>query len=526
MIRCLLLVVLAVAMFSCAKIVPIDGGDRDTEAPRDTLMVPRNLSTNFQGTRIYIEFNEYVTLNDIYNQLVVSPPLETQPEIRIRKKAVIINLQEDLLPNVTYTMNFGTGVVDVNEGNPAENLMYVFSTGPELDSLTLAGEVRDAFTGQPVQGAKVMLYESLEDSMPRTSRPYYFTRTDEEGKYQFSYLKEGEFQLFAIAEEAQNYIYDLPEERIAFLDSTVFPGRPSEAKTLPTLRLSQEIDTTQYVESAVSDSSGFLRVKMYNPFANGVPVSIATVPPQAINVWYEGQDSLFAWTDASYVGERDWVVNAGESSDTLREEGFEYVARNLALRSGMPGAVPADDTLSLRFDLPVERLSPFRVSAKRDSIDIPVEMSESEDPFAVNFDLDLEPGNSYELMLLPEAVIGFDGAKTDTLIWAFDTHDQEHYGLLRLDYVSQGNREGIIELTDKGGSVVRVVKVVGSQQLEFAGLLPGVYRLRIFFDENANGLWDPADFASKTQPEMMLNMPGEISVRSNWEVDLEWIMEN
>ncbi|NJM79836.1 MAG: hypothetical protein HC854_09870 [Flavobacterium sp.] len=43
--------------------------------------------------------------------------------------------------------------------------------------------------------------------------------------------------------------------------------------------------------------------------------------------------------------------------------------------------------------------------------------------------------------------------------------------------------------------------------------------MRIFYDENKNGIWDTGDFLEKKQPEQIIYYPKGIDVRSNWDVE-------
>ena len=123
------------------------GGEKDTDPPVILSSTPENYSTNFTGDEFEFEFNEYFTLKNINQKLIISPPMDEKPEIKVRGKKLQIKFLTELLPDVTYTLNFADALVDLNESNPYENFMVVFSTGDQ-----------DAQTGEPVEGVAVMLY--------------------------------------------------------------------------------------------------------------------------------------------------------------------------------------------------------------------------------------------------------------------------------------------------------------------------------------------------------------------------------
>jgi len=157
-----------VFLSACASVSAPTGGPRDNVPPQ--LVVEKstpNLQTSFTKQPIVLTFDEWVDLQDVYNQVVVSPPIEGSPDIRIRKKSVVFEFPEEarLKDSATYIVNFGEAVQDITEKNPAEDLRFVFSTGPYIDSLSLQVEIVDAFTGDPVEGVLVMLYDQLQDSV-------------------------------------------------------------------------------------------------------------------------------------------------------------------------------------------------------------------------------------------------------------------------------------------------------------------------------------------------------------------------
>ncbi|MFO7977675.1 MAG: Ig-like domain-containing protein, partial [Bacteroidales bacterium] len=215
---------LVLGLFSCANPVAPTGGPVDEEPPQVVRSTPENYATNFQGGQVRIYFDEYVQLRDINNKLLISPPLETMPEIRLRGRSIIMNIEEELRPNTTYNFFFGDAIVDITENNPMLNFQFVVATGDFVDSLSVMGQVLDAFTLAPMEeGTYVMLYDEYYDSIPYKEKPVYLSKTNAEGDFWIHNMREGEFKVFALQDLNSNFIYDLPEERIAFLDSLVTP---------------------------------------------------------------------------------------------------------------------------------------------------------------------------------------------------------------------------------------------------------------------------------------------------------------
>ncbi len=206
----------------CAQQGAPTGGPQDETPPKVLSTDPPNYSTHFNTDKITITFDEYLDMGNFTQELVVSPPMEEKPLVRMRKKSLIIDFEEELKEDVTYTFNFGEGIKDLNEQNVLMNYEYVFSTGDYLDSLSVKGRLRNAFDLTiPETPIFVMLYRSLEDSVPLTEIPYYVGRADKEGNFAVNNLREDIYKIFVLKDGNNNFLYDLPAEKIAFLDTSL-----------------------------------------------------------------------------------------------------------------------------------------------------------------------------------------------------------------------------------------------------------------------------------------------------------------
>ena len=211
----------------CARIPgSISGGPKDEIPPHFERSIPPNYSTNFSARRIEMTFDEFLQLKDANNQFYSSPPITKKPEILLYSKTVRVKLKEPLLPDITYTFDFGTSIADLNEGNVATGFMYVFSTGDHVDSLTLTGRILNAFDLKPKDkddktATWVMMYNDLSDSAVYKQTPTYIARADQSGFFTFSHIRPDTFRIFALRDMNSNLLFDMPTERIAFLDTLI-----------------------------------------------------------------------------------------------------------------------------------------------------------------------------------------------------------------------------------------------------------------------------------------------------------------
>jgi len=218
-----ILILLQIIIFSdCAKMGSLTGGPRDEDPPKLVSSIPENYSLNFDGEKIEIEFDEYIQLENVNQELVVSPPIDGRPDVRLKNKSILIEIEDTLRPNTTYTLNFGGAIKDNNEGNPLTNFEFVFSTGDYLDSLSVSGRLLNAFDLKPSEEpVMIMLYDNIYDSVVMKEIPVYIGKTSEDGNFRINNLKADTFKLFALKDANNNFLFDLPNEQIAFADTTV-----------------------------------------------------------------------------------------------------------------------------------------------------------------------------------------------------------------------------------------------------------------------------------------------------------------
>lgn len=198
------------------------GGPKDVDPPIVLESSPANYSLNFDKKKIEIDFNEFLVLKDINQQLVVSPPLKDKPIVRLKNKSILIELESELRENTTYTINFGDAITDLNEGNVLVNYEFVFSTGEYLDSLSVGGRLLNAFDLKPIdEPVLIMLHDDLSDSIVFNEIPIYIGKTDKAGNFRINNLKADSFKIFALQDANNNVLFDPPNEKIAFLEQAL-----------------------------------------------------------------------------------------------------------------------------------------------------------------------------------------------------------------------------------------------------------------------------------------------------------------
>jgi hypothetical protein len=147
------LVTIVFIISACAQINDLTGGANDDYAPQidSAKSFPYNGQTNFEGDRVVLKFEEYITLVKPNDNILITPRPEVAPIISAHNKTLEIQFVTPLQENTTYTINFNRAIADITEKNDSI-FQYVFSTGNYIDSLSISGNVKDAFTNKGCDG--------------------------------------------------------------------------------------------------------------------------------------------------------------------------------------------------------------------------------------------------------------------------------------------------------------------------------------------------------------------------------------
>src|SRR5688572_16872901 len=182
----------------CANMIPPSGGPRDSLPPVLMSINPPDSTKNFAGKRIVFQFNEFVQVDNPRENLLVSPVPKIDPVVESRLRTVTITIKDTLQENVTYSIDFGDAIRDINEGNVFKDFKYVFTTGNHFDSLEITGNVIVAETGAVDSTLIVMLHASVDDSAVIKDRPRYIAKLEQDGRFKFENLPPGRFAIYAM----------------------------------------------------------------------------------------------------------------------------------------------------------------------------------------------------------------------------------------------------------------------------------------------------------------------------------------
>lgn len=518
--------VVTLIIVSCANRGMPSGGEKDTEPPRILKSVPENYSTNFKSKIIKIYFDEYIKINDVQKQLIISPPMDNTPEISpmsSASKVISITIKDTLKANTTYAFNFGESIVDNNEGNPYPYYRYVFSTGNYIDSLSVKGYVMDAIQKKPDEYILVMLYEidsTYSDSIVYKEKPKYITNTlDSVTTFSIDNLKAGKYMMVALKDENANYTFEPKYDKIGFVEHPIVVPTDSVFG----IKLFQE--ELRFRAFKPKQIAGQKIAFGYEGNKDDVEIhAIGQLPKDykyritknkdtdTLHYWYKPelkQDSIFfAVKNKTYV-------------DTLKHRFVKLEKDSLIIKAINAGNIDFTEDFKVEANIPFEKIDPSKIRLiDKDSAEVAFTTAYDSLSNTVSFKFDKTEANQYKMHLFPEAFQDFFGNVNDTLDFTLRTKNFSDYGNVRV-VLKNAKYPVIVQLTNSNGEVLYEQYAKTPQPFDFRYIKPSEYFLRVVYDTNENGVWDTGNYLKKIQPERISYSPQSIEVRAGW----DWIEE-
>ncbi len=560
---------------ACASTGYPTGGPRDETPPVMIRSTPPADALSFLGDEIRIEFNEIIQLSDIFQKLMVSPPVNEAPVVTARGNTMIVRFQEDLQPNATYTLDFADAVRDNNEGNVLENFTFSFSTGDYIDSLAISGNLYDATNLAPVANALVMVHSNLADSAFLKQVPIRVTRTNSAGRFSIQNLAPGEYRLFALEDANRNYKYDQPGERIAWRTELVSPYVGfhervdsvssdsavvvQEQAFLPDslqLFLFKEDNVRQYMVDNKRPSRNRVDFAFSRPLLHPLEVNLVnkahgnwfvyehTMQHDSVTLWLK--DSLLIKGDSLMMQLRypvlDSLKEVSWQTDTLNAYFFDtqevqsrsrrrdaeeavVVVPNLRV-DGLKGSLEILEQMALVFPTPLAFVNKeaIRLYQMVDTIPESIDFDLVRDSMRIRryaFDFDRVAGGNYIVEMDSAAFTDIYGLVNAPVKQRVAVKTEDSYGIFYLN-INEPQKNWLVQVLDSQEKIVRRASVPSNGKIGFRYLKPGKYFARIVEDVNGNGEWDTGNFEKGLQPERLYYYPEEINIRANWDHIVPW----
>jgi len=512
-------IILSFILFSCGQVGIITGGQVDDKAPKPILsqIDPPIASLNTAPDKIIIPFDEFIALNKPAQNISVTPK-DVTIDYSISGKSLLLERKEGKWKeNTTYSVSLNRAVKDITEGNDSI-MLYVFSTGPYIDSLSCSFYVMDAYSRKSLNEIEVGLF--LDPLLNDTSdvRPRYLSSTDKNGKANFQYLKDSNYYAYAFNDENKNSRLDPTEKR----------GRlrlPIQPVT------SDSVLDTLYLMPPVIDEVRVLSNEFISPGLWSIGFNKTITETDSIQylgnnllsfTWNDQRDSLTFYLMNQLSGSASFILK-GKTSDTITKRFFFKEDPELTFTNNLKSnRLQFGDTLMLTFNDAIERLDTGNIScfltidSTKRAIHPSFEIIDGNKLKVYGFDR--SASKQINLDFLPNSIIGYNLSNKDSLELVATIGLKKDLGSLIIELDTTILNSVLIISNDKGEEVARKV-LDNNKKVLFENLSPGKYRYSILLDENKNGQWDTGNIFSGVESEKVLWFEKSSIVRANWDVE-------
>ena len=527
--RKILITILSLAIINgCAKRGNPTGGPLDSLPPVLVNANPKLNSTNFDSEEIRLTFDEFVKLDKVQDQLIISPPLEKsayeiKPLSGVTKK-VFLKFIDSLDVNTTYTVNFGNSIKDNNEGNPLTFFSYTFSTGETIDSLYVKGNISDAYNIETDEYVSIHLYRidsTLNDSIIYNKQPTYISNSLDSTSYNFKNLREGKYLIIAMKDVDDNYFFDPFYDKIGFIDSLI---------TLPKDSI---IDLKLFKEETelIWDKPHFITSEKigfgYYGKLNLKKIEINSSIPDSVDYTYTKEaekDTIYLWLSKNSFDslnlnliEKDTTKLTTVKFDRKRDTLID----SLSISAKTTNVIHLRESFKLSSNIPIKEIDNSLITVRDiDSILVPFVSSVNDNLDEIDIKFEVSPSDNYRIFILPNAIKDIKGVTNDTLQFNLTTQSLEDYGNIFLDVIRNNQSKFILHLIDTNGEVIREYNNVDQNTAyNFEYIRPGKYTFRLIEDLNKNDIWDTGNYLKRVKPEPVYYFPSELEVRANWDLN-------
>ncbi|MES2519512.1 MAG: Ig-like domain-containing domain [Bacteroidota bacterium] len=522
--------IIAEILLSCAQIVAPTGGKKDTLAPKLIKVFPINQSKEFRGKIIELQFDEYVSVDNIQQQLSITPNLEGTYETKILPKGARLTFDKPFKENTTYSFNFRNTFKDMNERNPAKNIRLVFSTGKYIDSLQVSGKVKNPLINKPMLDVSVGLYLYSDTLNPKKIKPYYFIKTDTSGIFNIENVAAGKYRIYAITDANSNLLYDEAKEIIGIIKDTI---------TLKNSLQNLEINVTKMEKIPnkvlkTRNTANYYYIE-YNRGIKKVKINFNDKKDSLVYQQVDSRNVRIFNTNNNSTDTLKVKISVTDSLDRV----FTHDQKiKFKVKSKKDDGVKEDFSMKVKpsnnedidlkeigykftFTKPIKNYDLNKIEFLNDTL-VRVPIAEKDvkwnaEKTEMKIQLDSKKPKEFVRVKIPKATfVSVENDSTANFISIHPIRDSENYGIIGGEIKNPKNKGFIVQLLDQQNEVIQKLDNVLKYQFTF--VKAGTYYVRLIVDENRNGRWDAGDLEKNVLPEEIKFAPDKIKLKQNFEL--------
>lgn len=560
--------------YSCAnRGMGPQGGPKDETPPKVLKEKPLNGSLNVEPKQIVVEFDEYIQLDKVSDNVLVSPPQQRPPEVKAVGKKLQVNFAEPLLDSTTYTIDFGAAICDNNEKNVFEGYSFSFSTGDVIDTMQISGLVLNAEDLNPISGVIIGVHTDTADSALTTMPFTRIARTDSEGFFSIKNLKHGTYRLHGLQDVSKDYLYQ-PGEGLVIYDSLLTPVCHQEWLTDTLWTDSLTVDTVTQQLTTVYEPDNLLLFFFREDKQRHYFVRALREQPHYFTLYFAApqdslpqlqpigddwmqyaicqpnltNDTIVYWLvdsaaikmdtiafEMTYL-KSDSVYQLQPQTDTVRaiyraprisEKARRQMERNkktprVAISTNGKSPFEIYTPLQLNTATPLTEIDRTKISLYQeiDSLKKPLSFSlVPTDSASMHYEISYpwEAESTYGIAIDSAALTDVYGSVNEVFTASFKIRSLDEYSTLVIN-VEPFTPQAMIQILDEKDQVVRTLPALeGGTKFQY--LSPKSYYVRMFIDYDGNGVWTTGDFLLHRHPEPVYYFHSKLTLRANWDFE-------
>lgn len=516
-------------VWGCAQYVPPSGGKRDKTPPKLINTIPKNQSTEFKGQNIELEFDEYVVVENLNQQLLITPELEGGYTFKPKPKGVVLDINKPLKENVTYTFNFRNAIKDFSERNPARNIKLVFSTGKQIDSLSVGGEVKDLETNTSLLDAVVGLYRWSDTATVAKLKPYYFTRTDSAGKFKIENIQAGKYRLFALVDLNNNLLYENNKEKIGFekkeinLQTSNLDGLQLNVVLAKREKIKQQVTRPMVNYYDVEYSRGVEKIKVtFDKVNDSIPYMMVNEKLLRFFNTRSVEDTLRAKAEVvdslGQVLTQELKVKFRPRNNKKEEGNREKL--NIEPEPKVGEEVGKEAEWVFRFNKPISKINIGNIRLLADTTKpVAIEANDLKwNQFKNELTIKKKIAAQRQIRVLFEkgAFMSIENDSSQVFKNDYPIKKEENYGIIG-GTINNAKGAFVVQLIEMPSRKV-ISEIFNKAKYQFDFVKAGNYTIRVIDDTNSNGRWDFGNPERFELPERIIYLAGELKLKQNFEL--------
>jgi len=512
MIRLLILLFSSILFIRCANIVPPTGGPRDTQEPKVISEYPKNGTTNYTEKYITLTFDEPIVESQLSSKVVVSPTIEGNFSVRIKRNTVKLSWTDTLKPNTTYTFNLADGIKDNTEGNTIKNYSITFSTGNDIDTNKISGIIKNIPGSSNNSNLKLFLYPATDTVIKLLKiKPEYIGSATDSGAVTINYVKHNLYQTIAVHDANNNNKWDQNEAadvRQLTIKENIDQNFELQHTTLDTTRIMSLNAKDKIINILLT--KGLQEIKIKDENGIYLPTKISSRKYQLENqykltdstkIQIEFVDSM--GTKGAYTKLIKFKsIDIQKDKDTIIN--INNINKKYILKPNLDSIQYFTDRLIDSFK--IELKAPAYVS---------YEIRNYHNSFTVIFKGQKEK-DSLEFTLPYKSIQSIYSEYNKEYTQKFTTAEEKQFG--NLQYEIKTTTTNYTSYLVNSSKII-VYKSINQAKNKIKNIDPGSYKLYVFIDTNNNGYWNAYDPVNNIPAEPIIYFKEDITIRANWDLE-------